>query len=135
MFGLHTGVQVLSTSALQLCSCKKTCPTAQCCCVEQAGSSHVSLQHTYECLVFIQVYRYSAPVHCSSVHARRLAPLLSVAVWNRLAAAMCHYSTPMNVWSSYRCTGTQHQCTAALIMPKFMPKHFSTAQCCCVKQV
>ena len=115
-FALPTGVQWLTTYALQQCSGHNAVPTVQCCSAKQAHSRHCVTAIT-PLEVCSSNKRAVLQHQCTAALVRaKCSPHCSVLLCKTGSQNVCGTAvTPMEICSSYRCAVMQHQSNAALV--------------------
>ena len=116
-FALHTGVQWPNTCAEPPCFWQNASPTSQRCCAKQAESRLATMQihlSTFSFHTGVQWPNSSAVPHCYWLNA--IAPCSALLCKPGSQQAYDTVNTPMNIVSSHRCAGAQHQCSATLLL-------------------
>jgi len=123
-FAHHTGVQGLSTNALQHCSGQIVFLTVQCCFAKQACSRHCVTANTPKKICCS--YNCAVTEHqCSAaLLTTRCIPHCSVLLAKQAHTRHCFTAiTPVEVCPSYRCAVTLHQCCEAQFRVEGLPIH------------
>ena len=112
-------IQVFSADSPMHCSigsgqkCMFHCSALLCKTGSKQAVCHCS--YTYGDLLFIQVYKDPTPMHCSTGSGQNAFFTAQCCFAKQAHSRHCDITvTPMETCSSYTCTETQDQCTAAL---------------------
>ncbi len=123
-------IQLCSDSAAMLCSTaqgKMHSPLFSAALQNKLTAGLCHCNHTYGDLLFIQVCRDPAPMLCNTAQGKMHSPMFSRLCKTGSQQACVTAIAPMEIWLSYRCAVTQHQCTSG-------QNASPTVQCCSAKQ-
>ena len=123
-------IQLCSDSAAMLCSTaqgKMHSPLFSAALQNKLTAGLCHCNHTYGDLLFIQVCRDPAPMLCNTAQGKMHSPMFSRLCKTGSQQACVTAIPPMEIWLSYRCAVTQHQCTS-------WQNASPTVQCCSAKQ-